>query len=156
MPPLRGLLKPPPDGWARRNCTSYVATCSEKGNTGAATSLGAAVLVFHCLTAAAFVVSGGFINRRETWLIEWLDADDEFPPTHLRHVIDGYPRIKAALRRHNVNCLTCTRVTAGAVLLNFILSSCYLLRNIAHAEKQCCPGIMPGGASLLWRVPARV
>lgn len=102
--------------------------------------------MFNCLTAAAFVVSGGFVNRRETWLIEWLDADDEYPPTHLRHVIDAYPRIKAALRSHNVHCLTATRVTACAVLVNFLLSACYLLRNIAHAEKECCPGIMPGGA----------
>jgi hypothetical protein len=128
------------------HCTSYVAECGEKGNTGASTSLGAAVLVFNCLTAAAFVVSGGFFNRRETWLIEYLDKDDEFPASHLRHVIDAYPRIRSALRRHNLRCLTASRITAGAVLFNFVLSACHLLRNVMHAEKQCCPGVLPGGA----------
>ena len=134
---------------ARRHCTSYVAVCSDKGNTGASSSLGAVVLVFNCLTAASFVISGGFFTRRETWLIEYLDADDEFPPTHLRHVIDSYPRIRSALRRHNLRCLTASRVTAGAVLLNFILSSCQLLRNVTHAEKECCPGILPGATKTI-------
>ena len=126
------------------HCTSYVAVCSDKSNTGAGSSLGAGVLVFNCLTAAAFVVSGGLFNRRETWLIEWLDADDEFPPTHLGHIIDAYPRIRDALRRHNLRCLSATRVTAVAVLINFVLSSCLLLRNVTRAEKECCPGILPG------------
>lgn len=123
-----------------------MAVCSSKGNTGTSTALGTAVLFFNCLTATAFVVSGGFFTRRETWLIEWLDADDEFPPTHLRHVIDAYPRVRAALRAHNHRCLAASRITAGAVLLNFLLSACYLLRNVTHAEKQCCPGVLPGGA----------
>ena len=77
-------------------------------------------------------------------MIEWLDADDEFPPTHLKHIIDRYPRIKAALRSHNVRCTTMSIWTACVVLLNFAVSSAYVLRKVGHEVKECCPGVLPG------------
>ena len=77
-------------------------------------------------------------------MIEWLDADDEFPPTHLKHIIDRYPRIKAALRSHNVRCTTMSIWTACVVLVNFAVSSAYVLRKVGHEVKECCPGVLPG------------
>ena len=150
------------------NCTSYVPVCSGKENTGTGTAFGAITLALNwcvrracmppllqltrsrtmcpprSLTAASFVVSDVFFHRRETWMIEWLDADDEFPPTHLKHVIDRYPRIKAALRSHNVRCTTLSLWTASVVLLNFAVSAAYVLRKVGHEVKECCPGVLPG------------
>jgi hypothetical protein len=72
------------------------------------------------------------------------EAEEEAPaPRHTRlFVVDrgAAPQLQAR---------TCERglVTAGAVLFNFVLSACHLLRNVMHAEKQCCPGVLPGGAA---------
>ena len=77
-------------------------------------------------------------------MIEWLDADEEFPSTHLKHVIDRYPRIKAALRSHNARCTFFSCFTALVVIANFIVSAAFVLRRVGHEEKQCCPGVLPG------------
>ena len=126
------------------SCTTYAAKCSSKENLGTHTRFGEFVLTVNCMTALSFFVADIFFNRRETFLINWLDMDDEFPSTHLRYVIDRYPRIKNMLWDHNTRCFHLARLTTLLVVLNFIFSAAFVLRRAGHDTKVCCPGIFPG------------
>jgi hypothetical protein len=101
----------------------------------------------NCATAACFLIGDYYFNRREAWMIENLDTDDEFPPTHLRHVIDRYPAVKDGLRTHNKRCSMLSNLLAVMLAINFIVSAAFLLRRAGKVEKICCPGLFAGGAS---------
>ena len=126
------------------SCTSYAPKCSSKENLGTNTRSGEFVLTINCLTAFCFVIAEYCFNRRETFLIEYLDADDEYPPNHLPHIIDRYPRIKRLLRSHNARCAALSSLTTVMIIFNFIVSAVFVLRRVGHEEKVCCPGIFPG------------
>ena len=126
------------------SCTTFAASCSSRENLGTHTRFGQFVLTMNCMTGTSFVVADFFFNRRETFLINWLDLDDEYPSTHLHHVIDRYPRIKSMLWDHNTRCFHLARTTTTLVVLNFIFSAAFVLRRAGHSEKVCCPGIFPG------------
>jgi hypothetical protein len=113
---------------------------------GTHTRFGEFVLFVNVLTAASFLISDFFFNRREQWLIEWLDVDDEFPSTHLPHVLDRYPHIKKEMWVQNARCAAMSTFTAIVVICNFVVSAVFVLRRVGHEEKVCCPGIFPGGA----------
>jgi hypothetical protein len=130
------------------NCTSYAEVCSPRENLGTESAFGEFVLFLNCATAACFFIGDYYFNRRETWMIENLDTDDDFPPTNLKHVIDRYPDVKEGLRTHNARCAMLSSTLTGMLVANFIVSAAFVLRRAGKVEKICCPGLMVGGALL--------
>ena len=127
-------------------CTAYSQTCSKRDNLGIGDALGIVTLSLNCVTAATFLVATYYFTARESWLIEWLDHDDQFPSTHLRHVMNAYPRIAAGLRLHNLRCATLSFLLLGLIVVNFAVSAGFVLRRLGKVHKTCCPGIFPQGA----------
>ena len=123
-------------------CVAYRHDCSSKETLGTHTSAGQYVFAINVITAAVFFFSNIAFNRREMWLIEWLDADDELPTNNLTSVIEKYPKIKKELINQNKRCYTASLLTLFFLLLNFI-SSCVLLLHRALHAKVCCLGIVP-------------
>ena len=125
----------------RSHCTSYAQVCSSRQNLSGDSRFGEFVLAVNTITAASFLVSEFFFNKRENFFIDWLDVDDEFPSTHLRHVVDRYPRIKKMLYDHNFRCSILATWTIFVVIVNFGVSSGFVLRHVGETEKVCCPGV---------------
>jgi hypothetical protein len=120
--------------------------CSSRDNLSGGSAFGEFVLAVNAVTAASFLVSEFFFNKRENFFIDWLDVDDEFPSTHLRHVVDRYPRIKKMLHTHNLRCSLLATWTICVIIVNFAVSAGFVLRHVNQTEKVCCPGIFPPGA----------
>ena len=110
-------------------CVAYRHDCSSKETLGTHTSAGQYVFAINVITAAVFFFSNIAFNRREMWLIEWLDADDELPTNNLTSVIEKYPKIKKELINQNKRCYTASLLTLFFLLLNFISSCVLLLRS---------------------------
>jgi hypothetical protein len=123
-------------------CTAYRTNCGTHEKLGTHDAAGRYVFAMNCITCAVFFTSNIFYNRREMWLIEWLDADEELPPTNLTHVIERYPKIKAQLAVQNRRCLIASLVTILFLLINFISSCTLLLHRALHAQV-CCLGTIP-------------
>lgn len=123
-------------------CTSYRHDCNTRETMGTHTPAGQYVFAINVITAAVFFFSNIAFNRREMWLIEWLDADDELPPTNLTSVIESYPKIKRQLTNHNRRCLYASLLTLFFLLVNFISSCVLLLHRALHAQV-CCLGRIP-------------
>ena len=123
-------------------CSAYRSDCGNHEKLGTQTLAGRYVFAMNCITCAVFFISNIFYNRREMWLIEWLDADEELPPTNLTNMIERYPKIKAQLAVQNRRCMVASLVTIFVLLVNFISSCTLLLHRAIHAQV-CCLGTIP-------------
>jgi len=122
-------------------CTHVRGDCSSGQKLGLDRPFPCYVLAMNALTAAVFVLSNYVVAKREMWMIEYLDQDDEFPKTHLKTVIDRYPHIKHNLDMLNSACMHLSLTCMMLVLINFISSAVYVLNKTFSTDTTCCPDI---------------
>jgi hypothetical protein len=130
------------------NCQVYETNCPKNKSLGTHTSAGMYVFTFNVLTCGIFFFANLLVNRREIFLIEWLDADDEFPQAHLSKIIHRYPKIKAMLMSQNRRVFFASLLVIIMLIINFI-SSCTLLLHRNLNETVCCPGVLPHSVKIV-------
>jgi hypothetical protein len=109
---------------------SQVHTCGMTENIKqVATGFGIFVLIWNFITLGVIVAHYVVMLRRENWLVEYLDEDDNLPDDYLKNIIDKYPTIKAGLAEQNKFVFTSAFSSLTVLLVNAVVSGILVFRS---------------------------
>eukprot|EP00742_Colponemidia_sp_Colp-10_P002118 GILJ01002262.1.p1 GENE.GILJ01002262.1~~GILJ01002262.1.p1 ORF type:complete len:288 (+),score=45.93 GILJ01002262.1:33-866(+) len=101
--------------------------CTLDDNLQNPTALAKAVLIFNFVTLFAMLVTQAFEWKREQWIIEYLDEDDDKGDHYLPYVIDSYPDFKQELRAHNYRVFVLNTICFVLLIANTIISAVFII-----------------------------
>jgi hypothetical protein len=128
--PIVGQLNPA--GCASDAATLQMSrehTCGMVENIQQLGGFGIFVFVWNFITLFVIVAHYYVMLRRENWLVEYLDEDDNLPDNYLEKVIDKYPSINEGLAQQNRYVFTSAFSALVVLIVNAIVSGMLVFRS---------------------------
>jgi len=110
--------------------TSHSCTDKENmGQTSPLTTFEFAVLIWNFITLGFALLHYILVLRREKFLIEYLDVDENLPVANLPHVVNQYPLIDTLLLKINILVFVSSLWLCALFVINAILSGIMIFRD---------------------------